>query len=171
MFQGSVARDDLPTGLLLAITLLSCRGDDRYPDVATTLPGSGAPAGSWLQTPYYRLSASGPRDCSPHHSAARARRVGIEFALEPTGSVRVPANPYYAQLVDGQGTVYEATLGGCGPALAPTLPVHGQIANGWIVFEVPRAARDFTLIYSPELEGAPKSELVIGLTSKAPSPP
>ena len=47
--------------------------------------------------------------------------------------------------------------------LAPTLPVRGLPAQGWIVFDVPRAARAFTLVYAPELVGATKSELAIDL--------
>lgn len=125
-----------------------------------------ARAGSLIRSAHYQLRASTLQECSPPArggAVGATRRVGVEIWLEPTGTVQVPANPYYARLVDGQGDAYEATLGGCGTPLAPTLPVRGQPAKGWIVFDVPRAARAFTLVYAPELVGATQSELVIDL--------
>jgi hypothetical protein len=87
----------------------------------------------------------------------------VQVELEPTGDVQVPANPYYARLVDGLGNVYEATLGGCGVSLGPTLPERGQTARGWVVFELPRSARDFTFTYAPELVGVIAAELSVSL--------
>lgn len=107
-----------------------------------------------------------PEDCSPPDRAlgsAATRRIGVELEIEPTGDLQVPANPYYARLVDAEHNVYEATLGGCGTELAPTLPARGQTARGWVVFELPRTARAVSLVYAPELLGASKSELVIEL--------
>jgi hypothetical protein len=163
-----VLRATLTIGLLLTVAPPSCRGDAA--PGATRHSEPAARAGASLETPHYRIRASVPRDCPARGLPTRARRIGVEISLEPTGSVQVPANPYYAQLVDGQGTVYEATLGGCGPALSPSLPGRGQPASGWIVFDVPRGARDFILIYAPELVGAPKSELSIDLTGDGQAP-
>jgi hypothetical protein len=164
--------------IVLAALHLSCqRSDPRQGGVATlsepAAPGE-ARAGTSIRTAYYQIRSSAPQDCSHDERdapATGARRVGVEIWLEPTGSLQVPANPYYAKLVDGDGNVYEATLGGCGPPLAPTLPSRGQPARGWIVFDVPRSARGLTLTYTPELVGATQSEVVIQLTAKAPRTP
>jgi hypothetical protein len=158
--------------LMLAGFLFGCPASDPPgPDASTV---AAAPvstpertrAGNLIRADHYQMRSSALEECSPPERdgpAGGTRRVGVEVWLEPTGTVQVPANPYYARLVDGQGDVYEATLGGCGPALAPTLPVRGLPAQGWIVFDVPRAARAFTLVYAPELVGATKSELAIDL--------
>jgi hypothetical protein len=162
--------------LLLAVFQRDCQGSEPPHATHTTLPepaSSGvAHAGALIRTAYYQLRVSAPQDCSPRsHDAppAGARRIGVEVWLQPTASIQVPANPYYAKLVDSQGSVYEATLGGCGAPLGPTLPARGQPAKGWIVFEVPRTARDFRFTYTPELVGVTKSELTIELSANASS--
>jgi hypothetical protein len=159
---------------ILAASAVSCRAEDRsLEDLSEpAAPGAGRP-GMTVRATHYSIVASELKDCPPgeHHSrGGDRRRVGVEIWLEPTGSIQVPANPYYAKLIDGEGNVHEATLGGCGTPLGPTLPARGRPARGWIVFDVPRAARDFTLVYTPELVRAPIEEVIIVLTSKTPSP-
>jgi hypothetical protein len=157
--------------LMLAGFLFGCPASDPPGSDASTVASTPAstpertPAGNLIRTDHYQVRSSALKECSPERDGplGGTRRVGVEVWLEPTGTVQVPANPYYARLVDGQGDAYEATLGGCGPPLAPTLPKPGLPAEGWIVFEVPRAARSFTLVYAPELVGATKSELAIDL--------
>jgi hypothetical protein len=157
------------TARLLALCCCACRtasssGDE--PAATTERTASAARAGTTIPTPYYQIRASLPEECAapePALESAATRRIGIEIALQPTGDVQVPADPYYARLVDTHHNVYEATLGGCGAPLAPTLPARGQTAHGWIVFELPRTARAATLLYAPELVGASKTELAIDL--------
>jgi len=67
----------------------------------------------------------------------------------------VPANPYYALLVDGEGRTYEATLGGCEPALPARLLEHGETVRGFIAFDVPENGRGLTLAYAPRLSFSP----------------
>lgn len=153
---------------MLTLCCCACRGaGDRAEAAAAPLTDPGAAAaGTLIRTPYYEIRVSLPEECLPPDPAlgsAATRRVGVELTLEPTGDVQVPANPYYARLVDAEHDVYEATLGGCGTPLGPALPTRGQPARGWIVFELPRAARATTLLYAPELVGAPKSELAVDL--------
>jgi hypothetical protein len=168
-----VIRVDTSMALMLAGLLFGCpTSEPPEPDASTaaaaleSTPSDRARAGSLIRTAHYQMRASTLEECSPPERDGReggTRRVGVELWLEPTGTVQVPANPYYARLVDGQGDAYEATLGGCGPPLAPTLPTRGLPAQGWIVFDVPRTAHAFTLVYTPELVGAMKSELSIEL--------
>lgn len=129
-------------------------------------PATAPRAGQLIRTEHFQLRASLPKSCAPLRPAlgSRAtRRVGVELSLEPTSDVQVPANPYYARLVDAERNVYEATLGGCGPPLAPALPARGQPARGWVVFELPQAARPVALLYAPELVRAVKTELAVEL--------
>jgi hypothetical protein len=159
---------------LLALWCCACRsanpaGGEAPPIELRPLDSPAPPtarAEATIRTPYYQLRASLPEECSPPRPAlgsTATRRLGIELAIEPTSDVQVPADPYYARLVDAERNVYEATLGGCGAALAPTLPARGQTSRGWIVFELPRTARAVTLLYAPELVGASKTELAIEL--------
>ena len=116
--------------------------------------------------PLYELRVTSVEQCVPPPLAAPpagTRRIGIELELRPLGDIQIPANPYYARLVDENGDVHDATLGGCGTALAPTLPERDQPARGFVVFDVPRRSSRFTLLYAPELVGAPKEQIVLEL--------
>jgi hypothetical protein len=136
-----------------------------------------------VRTDHYVITASAFQPCAPEkaadHRSERAadrttltERVGVELSIERTGLVQVPANPYYATLVDADDDVHEATLGGCGAPLEPALPAAGQTARGWVVFDVPEKGRTFTLFYAPELveaadppsgTSAPQREVAIAL--------
>ena len=70
--------------------------------------------------------------------------------------VQVPANPYYALLIDEEGRAYEATLGGCEPALPNRLLEHGESARGWLTFDVPENSRKLQLAYAPRLTLLPE---------------
>jgi hypothetical protein len=88
----------------------------------------------------------------------------VNISIEPSTDVQVPANPYYARLLDEHGLLHEATLGGsCGAPLSPALPQRGQPARGYVVFDVPRASRELTLLYGPELAELPREEASIAL--------
>jgi len=136
---------------------------------------STAPAAERLATTaHYTLRVLGVETCRT--SGARApsdtsRRIGVNLSLEPTTDVQVPANAYYARLLDEQRQVHEATLslpvkrneGSCGEPLAPALPQRGHPARGYVVFDVPRNSRQLTLLYAPELVDLPKEEVSIAL--------
>lgn len=150
-------------GLVLLATQPGCPRAE--PKDAAAEPAPGTPNGA-ARTAHYVLGVLGTRDCTAAGAAAPAdgtRRIGVELLLEPTSELQVPANPYYARLLDEHQLVYEATLGGCGPPLSPNLPRRGQVARGYVVFDVPRASRNFTLLYMPELVGAAKEEASITL--------
>jgi hypothetical protein len=83
--------------------------------------------------------------------------------MHARGELQIPANPYYALLIDGKDIAHEATLGGCTPALSPSLLAPGQTAQGWISFDVPREGQNWRLSYAPELTTASEDELVFQL--------
>jgi hypothetical protein len=115
---------------------------------------------------HYVLRVLRVETCRTSGAAAPAdstRRIGVELSLEPTSDLQVPANPYYARLIDEQRQVHEATLGGCGAPLSPSLPRRGQPARGYVVFDVPRTSGQLTLTYAPELVDTPREEVSIVL--------
>jgi hypothetical protein len=119
-----------------------------------------------VTTAHYSLRVLGVEACRASSALGPAdstRRIGVELAIEPTGDVQVPANPYYARLLDERQQVHEATLGACGAPLSPPLPQRGRAARGVVVFDVPRASRQLTLLYAPELVDLPKEEVSIAL--------
>ncbi len=119
-----------------------------------------------MRTAHYELRVSAFQECSvspPESLGASSKRVGVEVSLTPLGELQVPANPYYALLIDREGNVYEATLGGCGAPLSPSLPEPQQIARGWITFDLPADAHEVQLTYAPELLGGPKEEASLQL--------
>lgn len=98
------------------------------------------------------MTVSVPDECSV--STARNQgitRLGVEITLSARGEVLVPANPYYALLVDSERRVFEATLGGCQPALSVALLENGKSARGFVSFDVPPRSRGFELVYVPRL--------------------
>jgi hypothetical protein len=128
--------------------------------------GSAGRLGVPVHADQYVIVASAFEPCAAGQTvdrAARTQRVGVELSIQRSGPVQVPASPYYATLVGSNGDVYEATLGGCGAPLGPSLPAPGELARGWVVFEVPTADKDFTLVYDPELVEVPEREVSIAL--------
>jgi hypothetical protein len=135
---------------------------------ATPSPLALHRVGEWVRATHYEIRVSAPEDCTKAARGTPAdptRRVGVEVTLVRVGDVAVPANPYYARLVDSAGNAYEATLGGCGAGLEPTLPARGETAHGYIVFDVPRSAEGFTFAYAPDVLGGPAEEIEVPLGS------
>jgi len=109
------------------------------------------------------MQVSAPAECERSGLGGGARRVGVLVTLQARGSLQVPANPYYARLIDGKDVVREATLSGCAPALAATLLETPQVARGWINFEVPLAETDFWLSFAPPLTTGARAEVTFRL--------
>jgi len=108
---------------------------------------------------HYDLQVSTLAECSTGRGAEGGRRVGVLMTLQARGLLQVPANPYYALLVDGEGAVHEATLGAsCSPALPVRLLDAGQSARGWVSFDVPRPGGNFSFSYAPLLANGEREE-------------
>jgi hypothetical protein len=157
-----------------AVLALGCRQSDepvsgKTPPLAEKKAAAGSVGrlGVPVRAEHYVLVASAFEPCAAGRAknrGARSQLVGVELGIQRTGPVQVPANPYYATLVGSNDDVYEATLGGgCGTPLGPPLPAQGEFARGWVVFEVPSGARDFRLVYDPELVEAPERAVTIAL--------
>lgn len=158
-----------PLTILLALAL-ACEGAGTAASSNETVAGArqGAPiaAGTWGRATHFQMRVSIPEQCTlaPEDALdARSKRLSVEVTVKASGDVQVPANPYYALLVDRTNAVYEATLGKCNGSLSPTLLEPGQTGQGWITFDVPKKSAGHKLVYAPALTGAPREELVFDL--------
>ncbi|HKO90733.1 MAG TPA: hypothetical protein VJU61_06265 [Polyangiaceae bacterium] len=116
------------------------------------------PRGVVARSEHYEMQVSTLAECGSAPGAAGGRRVGVLVSLQARGRLQVPANPYYALLVDSENVAYEATLEGCTPALPVRLLDAGQSARGWVSFDVPRQRGNFSFSYAPLLASGEREE-------------
>jgi hypothetical protein len=81
------------------------------------------------------------------------KKLAVELELHGMSNVEVPANPFYATLVDDKAQKFESTALGCAPMFAATRVVNGTHARGWVTFDVPESSVGQTIIYQPPLVG------------------
>jgi hypothetical protein len=146
--------------------LLDCRpgtGLEGLPIQVVTGPDPVVLPGVVARTEHYDMQVSAPSECERSGPSGGARRVGVLVTLQARGAVQVPANPYYARLIDGQNVVREPTLSGCAPALAFALLETPGVARGWINFDVPRGATASLLSYAPPLTTGEHPEITFRL--------
>jgi len=146
---------------LLACAALGCQGRSELEGLPTQLvwgPDQIVPRGVVARSEHYDLQVSALTECSEARGAEGGRRVGVLLTLQARGLMQVPANPYYALLVDGDDAVHEATLEGCAPALPVRLLDAGQSARGWVSFDVPRQRGNFSFSYAPLLASGEREE-------------
>jgi len=146
----------------LLAAALACRSHSELDGVPTQLVWGAEPVvsrGVVARTEHYELLVSALAECSTERGAEGGRRVGVLLTLQARGLLQVPANPYYALLVDDDREVHEATLGGgCTPALPVRLLDAGQSARGWVSFDVPRQRGNFSFSYAPLLASGEREE-------------
>lgn len=157
--------------LSLAMACDSSDGNDTgSTDAVRTTSHQNGPIGpgEWGRGTHFQMRVSIPERCAlmpDDELGAHSRRLSVEVTLKASGDVQVPANPYYAVLVDSTNAVHEATLSKCNGSLSPTLLEPGQTAHGWITFDVPKRSTGHGLVYAPAFTGAPLEELVFDLGS------
>ena len=147
-------------GWVLLCAALGCQGSELegLPTQHVWGPDPIVPRGVVARSEHYDLHVSALAECSAERGAANGRRVGVLVTVQARGIQQVPANPYYALLVDGEDEVHEATLGGCTPPLPVSLLEAGQSARGWISFDVPRQRSNFSFSYAPLLANGDREE-------------
>ncbi len=76
--------------------------------------------------------------------------LSVELLIESGAPSGVNVNPFYVSIKDLNGYTYNTSVFGKDPSLASQndLP-QGEIARGWITFEVPTDAHGFVLTYEP----------------------
>lgn len=163
----------LSVAMFLAAT--SCHGSDGKPPredsagpAPAVLSASLAPVrfGEDAKTPYFRMRVLNWKPCAVEthlQPPPGVRKVSVEVELTASGAPEVPANPFYAQLTDGDGRQFESTLAGCAPLLEAKRLSAGQSARGWITFDVPESSVPQALVYQPAVIGVspPKVELLL----------
>ncbi len=182
-----------PTGLRVAavfclFTLAAChkssknesseKGPQEQPSPAvSTTDGQGAalvdgqpPPGSmgeWLRGRDYELMIRDVRRCqedSAFGPAPGLKRIGVKLSLRASTEHGVPSNPFYALLTLESGARVEPQLGGCKPALGASLLTQGQVAEGFVSFDVPEGANEeATLRYAPVVVGVGQERLEVAL--------
>jgi uncharacterized protein DUF4352 len=139
------------------------------PSVEAQLPSlreRAARAGELVSTPHFSMSFASSKECAmePHFKPHEGFvTLGVEVTIQALGPLQVPANPFYATLIDASNVVYESTLAGCQPALVASQLSEGKRASGWISFDVPTQAKGLRLAYAPVLLGAGREELLFQL--------
>jgi hypothetical protein len=131
-----------------------------------TLRERAAHAGEVATSAHYDMSFSETKECAmeAHFRPPQGFiKLGVKVSIEARDALQVPANPFYATLVDASNVVYESTLAGCQPALQARQLDNGQKATGWISFDVPATAKGLRLAYAPVLLGAGREELLFQL--------
>jgi hypothetical protein len=151
------------------------RNEAPLPSESSAAPGLAAPlelppareralrVGELGQAAHYTLSVLETKECvveAHFKPSAGSVKLGVKVSLEARTALQVPANPFYATLIDASNIVYESTLAGCQPALQATQLDHGQKAAGWVSFDVPAQARGLRFAYAPVLLGPGREELV-----------
>lgn len=122
--------------------------------------------GEEAKTPYFKMRALNWKPCAVEahfELPPGVRKVSVEVELTASGATEVPSNPFYAQLADGDGRLFESTLAGCPPLLEATRLGTGQTARGWITFDIPESSIPHSLVYQPAVIGIspPKVELLL----------
>jgi len=147
-------------GWLIACAALGCRSSELegLPTQRVWGPEPLVPRGVVARSEHYALHVSALAECSAEPGVVNGRRVGVLVTLQASGLEQVPANPYYALLVDGEDDVHEATFGGCTPALPVRLLEAGQTAHGWVSFDVPRQPGNLRFSYAPPLANGEREE-------------
>jgi hypothetical protein len=143
---------------------------------AASVPAARASAGSALPTPpalggftgpasaqtaNYRIAALSTRRCPPRayeRFGPGRSRLGVELAIEATGSRTIVVDAYYARIHDAEGREYAPTFGGCEPDLRHTRLSPGGRTRGWVSFEWSDKATPVKLTYSPDLGDAGRAE-------------
>ncbi|MGE3670821.1 MAG: DUF4352 domain-containing protein [Polyangiaceae bacterium] len=116
----------------------------------------------------YEMVLLGAKTCPPpawHHIRAGYTRLGVEVELRgKSSSQRVPANPFYARLMDPEGKAYRPVFGGCEPDLRHTPLAAEESVRAYITFEIPEATGRLTLRYDPQLKSPEALEFDLGMS-------
>ena len=145
----------------------------QAPSAALTLPKPDFSAnsaavhrvGQAAKAPSYRMQVEKVQECEVEQyfrPKAGNIKLGVDVTIAATGE-SVPVNPFYAKLVDAEGTVYTTTLAGCRPTLKSSRLEQDETASGFITFELPSTATGLRMTYAPFIIGGSEQRLVFDL--------
>ena len=150
---------------------------------ATTAPTAPAELylGDTVESSGYALAALGIADPAEpgflYTAEAGKRLVAVEVLLSNNSGELLRVNPLYAELLDADGFVYQAELGGSAEQIGVVELLPGEKVRGWIAFKAPDAAVLKSLRYAldpfgaqtlqVELTAAPEGHVAVAGTTSA----
>lgn len=121
--------------------------------------------GDVVEVSGYSLAAQtveDPTEASQFYQAKQGTKlVGIEIVVGNVSGEKITLNPLSAALVDSNGFVYQAELGGRDGQIELVDLNAGEKGKGWVAFEVPEDAVPESIKY--EVAGFPSIVLQTGL--------
>lgn len=169
---------------LLPLCLAACKAKPKEsphespPDAAAGAPPvatASAPAndvggkprgiGQVAHAPSYEMVVLGAKTCPPpawHRVKAGYTRLGVEVEIRGKSTEPVPANPFYARLLDPEDKAYRPVFGGCDPDLRHKPLSSGDSVRAFITFEIPEATGRMRLRYEPQLKSLETLEFDLG---------
>ncbi|MEU6885368.1 DUF4352 domain-containing protein [Streptomyces viridosporus] len=121
-------------------------------EVGDTLTLKGSEDGSRLDVTVTKIADPAESADEFTEPGAGKRFVGVQFKLVNTGEAAYSDSPSNgAQVADSEGQQFDATFGDitAGPSMASSLKLKpGAQGLGWIVFEVPEAAKVATVQFT-----------------------
>jgi hypothetical protein len=129
--------------------------------VGDTLTLEGFEEGSELDVTVVKVADPAKSADEFMQPASGKRLVGVQFQIVNTGEVAYSDSPSNgAQVADSEGQQFSATFGDitAGPSMASSLKLKpGAKGLGWIVFEVPEAAKVDTVQFAMDSGFADKT--------------
>ncbi|MFD6903664.1 DUF4352 domain-containing protein [Streptomyces sp. NPDC060077] len=129
--------------------------------VGDTLTLEGFEEGSKLDVTVVKVADPAKSADEFMEPASGKRFVGVQFQLVNTGEAAYSDSPSNgAQIADSEGQQFDATIGDitAGPSMASSLKLKpGAKGLGWIVFEVPEAAKVDTVQFTMDSGFADKT--------------
>jgi hypothetical protein len=157
-------------GCVIASSSLGCNAPRQQSAPTTAIvdgtlsSGDRVGMGRRASNAYFSLRALNSKVCTlaPHLAPPPGiKRLSIELELTAVGDTEVPANPFYATLVDDKAQRFESTALGCSPILGGSPLANGASTRGWVTFDVPESSVGQAVAYQPALVGvrSPRAEL------------
>lgn len=129
--------------------------------VGDTLTLEGFEEGSKLDVTVVKVADPAKSADEFMEPASGKRFIGVQFQLVNTGEAAYSDSPSNgAQIADSEGQQFDATFGDitAGPSMASSLKLKpGAKGLGWIVFEVPEAAKVDTVQFTMDSGFADKT--------------
>lgn len=161
--------------------LIGCRGADpgTRPDPGLKLDPSGERLtppeegagragalrrlGERVEAGEFSLTVGTLKECPQPYLKEGNTILGVELVVEGLVDRDVNVNPFYAQILDGDGLSYRPTLRGCEPRLKAARLSQGERVRGFVSFELSKRARRLELRYEPPSRGGERQVIGVDL--------
>lgn len=110
--------------------------------------------GDTANTQDYELTVLTTKQCRNKYYFSETKKgdiwLGVEVTIAAPRNRTLYADPGSGKVIDDNGIVHKATFQvtkDCNPTLGDTKLGKGEKATGWIVFDVPQAAKNLKFVY------------------------